>query len=251
MAACLAMVTVLSVQWFVKQPATNDVVATAAFRAQYHSDAGTLENVSLPDGSKLILGPNSLVNVRFDDSSRQVELLLGEAYFDVVSLPDQPFFVEADQASVKVVGTRFDVRRLAHTTSVSVVEGVVQVFNGKQTARLGQNESQAATLLAGQYTKLDGEADMVVQQAAGTQDLAAWINGRLVYRGAELRDVIADANRYSNTGLIQLDTATLGDHKITLSVNVASLEDLPLMLAELMELEVRHNASGTVLTPKP
>lgn len=247
LAACLAVVTIVNLTWFSDQIEPRQTVTVKTFQSQYHSDTGELRTIALPDGSTLTLGPNSLVNVRFGEFSRKVELVLGEAYFDVAKSQGRPFFVEAEQASVKVLGTRFDVRRLSETTSVSVVEGVVQVFNGKESARLSSPDSAPTTLLAGQYVMSDGEADIVVLEG---QELVTWINGRLVYSNAELRDVLADANRYSKYVPIRLSDLSLGEQKVTLSVNVDSIDDLPLMLSELMDLDISQNAVETVLSSK-
>lgn len=250
-AACLAMVTVFNLGWFVNQEQPSEVVTSHVFQAQYLSDTGELKEISLPDGSMVTLGPNSLLKVNFNEVSRNAELVLGKAYFDVAKAVARPFFVEADQTSVKVVGTRFDVRRLAKATSVSVVEGVVQVFNGKDSARLHAAQVLPATLIAGQYAKSDGKTDIVVQEVlGGEQNSVAWLDGRLVYFGAELRDVITDANRYSKSGSIRLNDPSLGEEKVTLSINVNSIDELPLMLAELMSLEINQNSVETVLSTK-
>jgi len=253
-AASLAMVALVGMDWFGGQDQVSQPVVVSTFQAQYQSDIGELKEFALPDGSQLTLGPNSLVKVDFSDANRKVELVLGEAYFDVVKAPNRPFFVEADQASVRVVGTRFDVRRLANSTSVAVVEGIVQVFNGKESARLHSSKLLPTTLLAGQYAMSDGSADIVVQEDMREQDLVAWVEGRLVYRGAQLRDVLSDANRYSSVGNIRLNDSAiekkLGEKKVTLSVNVDSIDELPLMLAELMNLTVSQNPSETVLSIK-
>lgn len=249
-AACLAMVTIFNSGWFSNQVEPSQFVSMKTFQSQYHSDIGELKEIELPDGSKLTLGPNSLINVSFSELNRKVELVLGEAYFDVAKSPGRPFFVEVDQTSVKVIGTRFDVRRLAQTTSVSVVEGVVQVFNGKESARSASSNLFPVTLLAGQFAKSDGRTAIVVQDASDGLDLVSWLDGRLVYNGAELRDVLADANRYSKSKLIRLSDLSLGEEKVTVSVNVDSIDDLPLMLAELMSLDINQSSHETVLSIK-
>ncbi|GAA6140046.1 hypothetical protein NBRC116583_37930 [Arenicella sp. 4NH20-0111] len=249
-AASITFFTMFNLGWFSTQNEQPNLVSDSRFQSIYHSEIGRLKKVELPDGTHFTLGPNSFVKVVFNDSARRVELVRGEAYFDVVSLPNKPFFVEADLASVKVVGTRFDVRRLSQATSVSVVEGAVQVFNGKESARLRASSLLPTTLLAGQYAKADGDTDIVVQEALNGEDLVPWLSGRLTYRGAELRDVLADANRYSLAGNIRLRDPSLADKQVTLSVNIDSIDELPLMLAELMDLTVDKRPTETILSIK-
>lgn len=247
LAASFAFVVIYNPSWFGQQPPTQ-VANVPQFVQQYQTVTAQLRDINLPDGSALTLGPNSLVKVNYDLSSRRVDLLQGEAYFDVSKDSRRPFYVESERTSVKVVGTRFDVRRLAQATSVSVVEGIVQVFNGKDSARLNASRLLPTTLLAGQYAHSDGDGEIEVKDAANGHELVAWKQGRLVYQGAELRNVVADANRYTKARSIRLHDEVLEQQTVTLSVNVDNLDELPLMLAQLMGLKIKHTPEEIVLS---
>ena len=59
--------------------------------------------------------------------SARVSMPEGEAVFDVAADHSRPFLIAAGDRTVRVVGTRFDVRRRAGQLSVTVDRGVVEV----------------------------------------------------------------------------------------------------------------------------
>ena len=88
--------------------------------------------VSLPDGSTLVLAPNSRVSYArsFDTAATRDVYLLGEAFFKVVKQPDRPFRVFANEIVTKVLGTSFTVRAFENDTTIRVIvrTGKVSVY---------------------------------------------------------------------------------------------------------------------------
>jgi hypothetical protein len=91
----------------------------------------TKEEVILPDGSKIMLEPNSSIVYpkTFDDDIREVHLM-GEAFFDVVRNPDKPFIVHFNELVVKVLGTSFIIKANKNDSKMQVLvkTGKVSVF---------------------------------------------------------------------------------------------------------------------------
>jgi ferric-dicitrate binding protein FerR (iron transport regulator) len=81
----------------------------------------TAQTVTLPDGSNVVLEPNSTIKYmsRFKASKREV-YLEGEGFFEVAHNENQPFFVYAKQITAKVLGTSFTVRALRDDKEVLV-----------------------------------------------------------------------------------------------------------------------------------
>jgi transmembrane sensor len=81
----------------------------------------TPQSVRLPDGSNVILEPNSSIRYlsRFKATKREV-YLDGEGFFEVAHNKKQPFFVYAKQITAKVLGTSFTVRALRDDKEVVV-----------------------------------------------------------------------------------------------------------------------------------
>ena len=82
---------------------------------------------TLPDGSQMILGVQSRVNMDFNGPKRQLDLSSGEAYFKVKHDKTRPFVVQAGEVSVTAIGTAFDVRREHERVTITVEEGTVEV----------------------------------------------------------------------------------------------------------------------------
>jgi len=93
------------------------------------------EDVVLPDGSKLSLNANSKIaySKGFGIKHRNIRLS-GEAYFKVTSNEDLPFIIQANEASIKVIGTEFNVKayKKRQKIKVTVTEGTVSLFETKK-----------------------------------------------------------------------------------------------------------------------
>ncbi|MBX2847768.1 MAG: FecR domain-containing protein, partial [Acidiferrobacterales bacterium] len=72
----------------------------AANERRYKTAVGEMSMVTLTDGSILQLNTNSEVLVRYSDTTRYVELLSGEVYFDVAKDPNKPFAVKVGNDQV-------------------------------------------------------------------------------------------------------------------------------------------------------
>ncbi len=96
-------------------------------QADHHTGVAEIETLHLEDGSSVRLGPGSALRVAFSSGERRVQILAGEALFDVTADATRPFRVVTRDAVTTVIGTRFDVSLLEASTSVVVARGHVQV----------------------------------------------------------------------------------------------------------------------------
>ncbi|HEV2478648.1 MAG TPA: FecR domain-containing protein [Puia sp.] len=104
----------------------------------YATTAGEQQSVSLPDGSTVVLGPQSHIELAkgYDKTSRRIELTRGSARFEVVHRADQPFEVDMDAATVRDIGTSFTIDKTADSIVVYVSGGriaFIQKENRKST----------------------------------------------------------------------------------------------------------------------
>ena len=177
-------------------------------RAHIHeTDIAEIRDIVLKDGSKVTLGGGSRISVIYSRRDRQVMLLAGEAFFDVTEDSTRPFIVQADGTRVRVVGTRFGVRRGPSGLRVAVEQGVVEVSREVSPAREiapiksdgpeETEEPQKAILTAGEKI-VSGDADPLSQEQIEkvSSPPSAWREGRLIYSDASFSDIIADINRY-------------------------------------------------------
>lgn len=189
---------------------------------QFATQIAQIEPVHLEDGSIVTLGAQSAIDADFSDASRrQVTLRSGQAFFEIAHNTDRPFYVLAGDVSVRVVGTKFDVRQGPEQTIISVREGVVQVAAGDETPR---------TLRAGDQAIIQHRTTFFVTHAVSTevaavapQNVAAWRDGRLSYDDTPLSELVADINRYYAPG-VDLASADAGDVRITTSFRTDEIE---------------------------
>jgi transmembrane sensor len=96
---------------------------------RYNTDIGERRSITLADGSTVDLNARSQIRIEFSSAERHVELLDGQALFQVAKDKNRPFTVRSGDATVRAVGTEFDVYRKANGTTVTVLEGRVAVYS--------------------------------------------------------------------------------------------------------------------------
>lgn len=143
--------------------------------------------IALADGSQMTLDTNTRVKVRLSDGERRIDLIAGQAFFDVEQDPARPFVVIAGQARVTALGTQFDVRREAGSARVVLVEGRVRVED--------QGRSRPDFVLSpGQKLDASSRAQPV---AADVVRAVSWTTGRIVFDHTPLAEATSEVNRYS------------------------------------------------------
>lgn len=95
----------------------------------YATDIGERRSITLNDGSTVDLNARSKLRIEFSKNERRVELLDGQALFQVAKDKNRPFIVASGAATVRAVGTQFDVYRKDSGTTVTVLEGRVAVYS--------------------------------------------------------------------------------------------------------------------------
>jgi len=202
----------------------------------------------LADGSQIHVGARSAVDVRLDGDSRSAVLKDGEAFFEVANDPSRPFTVYAGDTVLRVKGTKFNVRRTPDGVQVSVLEGKVEVSH-RSFVPLARPSAIDCVLVAGQEVRMTGR-HVASAPAPVTAEPDSWRRGRVQYRDAPLREVVADANRYS-TRPIRLGSGEIGDLQVTVSFRTTAVEELIANLDAGLPVAAVRDANGEVVfTPE-
>lgn len=203
--------------------------------------------LTLADGSRVTLGPASRIAARIDADERSVTLLAGEAFFEVAHDRTRPFHVDAGDARIQVVGTKFDVNRSGGRVHVSVLEGVVKV---REAAPMLATAS-VQTLRAGQGIETPDASASFFSAAPpapiGAEHVPAgeWRSGRRTYIDARLGDVVADLNRYYAPGVSLADPA-LGELRIAMELRPGDTEAFFGALPLVAPVRIAQSKSGAV-----
>lgn len=208
---------------------------------QHPAAALTIRAATLPDGSLMVLGAQSRVNMDFNGPKRQLDLSNGEAYFKVRHDKARPFVVQAGEVSVTAVGTAFDVRRKRERVIITVEEGTVEVSGYTSGRRPTTWRAEAGYQLT--YSTVDRTASLA------SVDLAAeltWRNGELAYVREPLRSVIEDLNRYSRHKLV-IDDPDIAALPFTGTVFTTSLDDWLAGIERAYPINVKHRDNGDIV----
>lgn len=100
---------------------------------QVESLNGQMKEIFLADGTHVWLNSGSTLSFPsgFNAKNREVELT-GEAFFEVTSSEDKPFLVKTRNHTVKVTGTRFNIREYPESNIIETTleEGKVKIITG-------------------------------------------------------------------------------------------------------------------------
>jgi len=162
----------------------------AARPRDYASEEGAVRVVTLADGSRLTLAGGASVRVRYTRHVRDVELTRGTLFADVRHDEARPFRVEAGDALIADLGTRFEVAKKAAGVRVTVESGAVR-FGGRGWF------GERIDLLADQSAVLNEGGGPRRADDAGRGRIARWRSEWVEYDGAPLRDVVADLESVS------------------------------------------------------
>lgn len=180
-----------------------------SFKGRVVTRKGDIRRAPLADGSAVTLNTDTAIRTAFNGEIRRVELLKGEALFDVAKDPARPFVVVAGKVRVRAVGTSFTVR--THDDGqieVLVREGVVEVWRGQGGAplRLG---AQTATKV-----EATGPLRAVRVAASAVDSATAWRQGQIDLDGLTLGEAAAEFARYSDRRIV-VDDPSVARLKMT------------------------------------
>ena len=171
------------------------VIAGAAWQLQYrigHSystDIGEQRLLQLADESRIWMNAETRARVMFGPHRRQVELIRGEAFFEVAQDARRPFVVLAGGHSVTALGTSFVVRYESTHTDVTLVEGKVAVGASPWVLAAGQR----LTFASASEPKLDEPP---------VESVLAWRRGEVVLNDTPLREAVTEMNHYDKATII-------------------------------------------------
>ena len=178
--------------------------------AEYRTGIGQQRQVTLADGSLLILNTGSAADVRFSGTERVVRLWAGEILIETAHLRQpqnvagaddpRPFIVQTEQGSVTALGTRFTVRQHAAQSEVAVLAHAVAL-------RIPGTGEHPVLLHAGQQAKFSATRIEALQPAA--DNAGQWQSGSLLVNDRSLAEVLAELSRYRH-GRLGCDPAVAG-----------------------------------------
>lgn len=152
-----------------------------------NTDFNHRKQVTLPDGSSVLLNGSSTLKIArdYNVSNRHV-LLSGEAFFAVKKNKEKPFVVITDKTATTALGTSFKVQSYPHEAEASVMLATGKVKVECTQARLDISD---VTLIPGQQAALYQGDKSFKQSNFNGKNLQNWINRKLVFNSAGLEEI--------------------------------------------------------------
>jgi transmembrane sensor len=182
-------------------------------RGLYVTGRGESRTVTLEDASRIELNAYSRLRVRYSKSERDVDLLEGQAFFQVAKDKQRPFVVRAGDARVRAVGTEFDVYRHGSETTVTVLEGTVAVLPDVTSPLPSRLAMPDLLVTAGEQAIVTPQGNQKAH-TANVSAATAWTRGQLEFDETPLSEVADQFNR-SSTRVLVLDSQALNDIRIS------------------------------------
>jgi transmembrane sensor len=234
LAASIALVTLACV-WLL-YPNVNT--------ANYTTSIGEQRSFPLPDGSLVTLNAVSKLRMRYTERYRDVQLLSGEALFTVAKNKLKPFRVLTDDSVIQAIGTQFNVYHRRASTTVTVVEGTVEIRSATSQAPA----ENASRVTKGQRARMGAENARITVSAADAAVEMAWRERRLTFESRPLGDVVAEFNLYNEVSLEIRDPA-LNAVQVSGSFNADDPQSFASFLQEARLAKSKIQSERIVLAP--
>lgn len=237
-ASVAAICCVLVVAWFLWTP------------QRFQTEIGEQRSVLLGDGSLITLNTASEIEVKLTDGRRLIRLVRGEALFEVAHDSQRPFDVDTGKAIVRAVGTRFNIDRRADRTTVSVVQGKVQVMTAPPNkAQTPSHDTPAAEAPSAEFLV---EAQRLVVTEAGMSEpehiadiapVTAWTQRQLVFENRSLAEVAEEFNRYNRQHIL-IESPRLRTQSVTGVFQANDSASFLAFIANIPGVRVTTSAAG-------
>ncbi|MBL7861259.1 MAG: FecR domain-containing protein [Cyclobacteriaceae bacterium] len=204
--------------------------------------ADATQLITLPDGSQVTINENSQLTYSTDfGKSTRTLTLKGEAFFDVARDPQKPFIISANEATIEVLGTSFNVQAYDTGKKIEVVVATGTVKLSVPTMK------QAVMLQAGDrgvYSRTDKE---LTNATNADINFLAWKTRKIIFIETELHTVVETLNHAYGANII-LEAKVPDTCLVTVTFDQQSLDAVLNVLKTTLNLTYRIENGKIVIT---
>lgn len=189
---------------------------------------GELTSLTLPDGSQVELNSGSRLsyNRLFSFTNRSIRLD-GEAFFSVRK-GDHPFIVHANGSTVRVTGTKFNVRSWSEEPDT---ETEVAVSEGNVLFHPAGHENKSVTIAPGQLSRWSVTMKEPTDPKAVTIDqILGWRDQKLIFNNKPLGVIFKELERRFD---VEIQLKSTGIIHETLTTYYAEPQDVASILKDI------------------
>ena len=209
------------------------------------SDRATIRSLRLPRGGQVVLDADAELVPVLPRNASLSRLERGRVRF-LLARRSFPLHVLAGSSELWSRGGVFDLW-LRPDGSLDTLAIAGDVRFAPAPARAPDIRPRYARLVVGQHYLIDPNGHTVRLASPIGLD---WPQGILEYRGAPLRDVVEEANRYSATKILLADP-TLGDRRVSGRFRIDDPVKLARRLASALALDLDDTQAGRLILSEP
>ena len=202
----------------------------------YENTANILQEVVLPDSSKIYLNVDSkiVLEKKFGKAERRLSLT-GTAFFEVTHNKQIPFIIKAKNSFIEVTGTSFCIDT-KNSVAVFVKTGSVKFYNNKK--QVSVNAGYVAKLLQNNNISVNYNTDV---------NYLSWKTQKLIFDATPVKKVIADLTSTYNCNIAVADSS-INNLLLTATFNKISIDDAIAGICVALNLHYNKKDNIYILT---
>ncbi|MEJ7936151.1 FecR domain-containing protein [Sphingobium sp. AN558] len=186
-------------------------LARPASAQTYSTRRGEIRLVPLVDGATMTLNTATTAKMRRTGGNPDIELVEGEALFDIAHTVVRPLVVSVGTARLRSIGTSFVIRRLVDRSIQALIRrGVVEIETAATVGR------EPIRVTANNRVVIEGSGSIRITgvSADEIERELTWREGMLSFEDVPLKDAARQFARYNGTRILFAPPA-LGDETVT------------------------------------
>jgi transmembrane sensor len=205
--------------------------------ADYKTAFNEHRTLVLADGSQIMLDSSTELRVHDGAHVRDLELVRGQARFNIAHDTARPLYVRAGQEKIIDIGTDFNIDRPGQAVVVTLIEGRVAVADE-------QTNATPVELHAGEQLSALPPHRPIVAHVDVTR-VTAWQSGELMFDNEHLSAVVQRINRYSTKPVVIAD-AKVGSLRVSGVFRAGDTQGFLRMVTSYLPLRAATGENGEV-----
>lgn len=202
---------------------------------------GETRHLLLPDSSEIWINAGSTIKYpkTFSEEKRQI-YLKGEAYFSVKKDLTKPFIVRTNQLSVKVLGTKFNVKAYPddEIVTATLTSGKVEVSTSARKKQILRPNEQLTYNVNTSVLNIEN---------ISPAETDAWLNGQLLFINSSFKDIMQTLERHFNITIDNQTNIPLDKQYTVKFLKGESLNDILQVLQDVAGFSYQQQGTNILL----
>lgn len=235
--------------YFFQVSRENSSGQRAGYYREISTKPGTRTQIELSDGTLVWLNDGTTLRYpeKFSGNKREV-FLDGEAYFEVKSDTQHPFWVNNSMMNTRVTGTHFNLNAYSADKyfEATLLEGKINL----------EKEEKNLVMKPGEQVSFDPDAKKIVQKQVDPSNAKAWVNGKLIFKDEMLEVAAKKLARWYNVEIVlapdirgYMLTGTIQDENLIQSLSLIA-QALPVKFDYKKKSDDKNNLQPIIYMKK-